>query len=240
MTVFLKGCPLRCQWCHNPEGLEKEPELLWRNTLCTGCGACRKACVHEECKPYGRCLHACPQGCLTVAGERVTAEDLAGRLKENGEMLARMGGGITISGGEPLLQTAFVCELAECLKGIHLAVQTSGYGKPEDYRRLVGAVDYVMQDVKLVDPDKHKKYTGVSNEMIMENIAWLKNSGKNFIFRVPLIPGITDKEENLRSIAQIVEGYPVELIPYNELAGAKYPMVDKEYKLPGLKSEKKM
>jgi len=242
VTVFLKGCPLRCVWCHNPEGLEREPQLLYRNTLCSGCNTCRKPCEHEECKGLGRCIHACPNGCLSIAGESLTAEKLASRLRPNAEMLAHMGGGITVSGGEPLMQADFVCELFARLReqcpGIHLAVQTSGCGKPEDYRRMVGAVDYCMQDIKLADPQAHKKYTGVGNGQIQENIKWLKESGIAFVFRVPLIPGITDTEENLRGIAEIAEDFPVELMPYNDLAGAKYPMVGREFALQNLKAEK--
>lgn len=238
ITVFLKGCPLRCKWCHNPEGLKVEKQILYRNNICTHCGRCYVPCSHEECKGLGRCVHACVNGCLTIAGEEITSEDLAKRLLKNKDMLAMLGGGVTISGGEPMLQAEFVCELAEELKGIHLAIQTSGYVQPEIYRKVISHFDYVMQDIKLADNMEHKKYTGVGNEWILENVAWLKECGKNFVFRVPLIPEITDTKENLDMIASIVGNCRTELLPYNEFAGAKYRMVGMEYALDCTKNRK--
>lgn len=230
-TVFLKGCPLRCKWCHNPEGLEKKVQLMYQGTFCTHCGQCRIPCQHEECRPFGRCIHACVNGCLRVAGKPMTSEELAQQLLKNQRILEAMNGGITVSGGEPLLQGEFVWELTQHLKGIHKAIQTSGYADAETYQKVISQFDYVMQDIKLADPQMHKKYTGVDNSKILKNIEWLKKSGKSFVFRVPLIPEITDTEENLRAIAKIAEDYPVELMPYNEFAGAKYTMLDMEYPL---------
>ncbi len=231
ITVFLKGCPLRCRWCHNPEGLLSQPQLMYRKNLCTLCGACQQKCTHPECADFGRCLHVCPNGCLTVSGETVDADTLAQKLLQSAQMLGQMGGGITVSGGEPLLQPDFVCELAQKLGGVHKAIQTSGYAPPEVYKRVVEKFDYVLQDIKLADPLEHRKYTGVTNKRILENIRWLKQCGKPFVFRVPLIPGITNTAENLLAISQITEDFPVELMPYNALAGAKYPMVDMTYQL---------
>ena len=236
ITVFLKGCPLRCLWCHNPEGLDAAPQLAVKQTLCVGCGTCAVPCSHPECQPYGRCLHACPNGCLSVKGERIDSDTLATRLRANADVLALLGGGITVSGGEPLMQADFVCELAEKLSGIHLALQTSGHASAETYRRVISHFDYIMQDVKLADPQLHKRYTGVDNTRILENIRILRQSGKPFLFRVPLIPGITDTEENLRAISRIVEDAPVELLKYNPFAGAKYDTVGLTYSLPELRN----
>jgi pyruvate formate lyase activating enzyme len=173
----------------------------------------------------------CPNGCLSIAGEEVSAKALAERLQKHADILKLMGGGITISGGEPLLQPDFVCELAENLVGTHKAIQTSGYADLETYKKVVERMDYVLQDIKLADEQEHIKYTGVSNEKILRNIEWLKTSGKPFVFRVPLIPGITDTEANLKAISEIVGDCRTELMPYNPLAGAKYAMVDMEYTL---------
>ena len=159
------------------------------------------------------------------------AEELAQKLRSYADLLAMLGGGITVSGGEPLMQADFVCELAEHLSGMHLAIQTSGYADPQVYQRVIGHFDYVMQDIKLVDPAAHRHYTGVDNRRILNNIAWLRQSGKPFLLRVPLIPDITDTEENLRAIAAIAGNDPVELLHYNSLAGAKYETFGMTYPL---------
>ena len=229
ITVFFKGCPLRCKWCHNPEGLKTTPQLMYKEALCMHCMACKEPCAHEECKPFDRCIHACANGALSVAGEEISADVLTEKLLKNADILKLMGGGITISGGEPMLQANFVCELADMLGNIHKAIQTSGYTDLETYQKVISRMDYVMQDIKLADEKAHIAYTGVSNEKILKNVEWLKTSDKPFVFRVPLIPRITDTEENLKAIAEIVGEYRAELMPYNPFAGAKYPMVGMEY-----------
>ena len=232
ITVFLKGCPLRCVWCHNPEGLKKEPQLMHKKNLCTNCGMCKTPCNHEECKPFGRCIHSCYNGALSVAGYEISADELADKLNKNESLLKSLNGGVTISGGEPLMQADFVCELADKLK-VHKAIQTSGYTDIETYKKVIDKFDYIMQDVKLANCEAHKLYTDVSNENILKNIEYLKNSGKEFVFRVPMIPSVTDTEENLAEIKKITEGYKVEYLPYNTLAGAKYEMLGMEFKLKG-------
>ncbi len=156
---------------------------------------------------------------------------LSEKLQKHADMLRQMEGGVTFSGGEPLLQAAFVCAVCDRLQGMHKALQTSGYADRETYQNTVSHVDYILQDIKLADPMLHKKYTGVDNTPILENIKWLKQSGKEFVFRLPLIPDITDTPENLRQVAQIVGASPIELMPYNTVAGAKYSMVGMEYGL---------
>ena len=231
ITVFLKGCPLRCRWCHNPEGLKIEKQLMYKSTFCSHCNHCKEQCTHPECQPFDRCIHACINGCLTIVGEEITSDELAGRLLKNADFLKHMGGGITFSGGEPMLQADFVCDTAEKLGNVHKAVQTSGFADLKTYQKVIHHMDYIMQDIKLTDSDLHKKYTGVSNENILRNIGWLKESGKQFTFRVPLIPEITDTKENLEAISEIVGAHRTELMPYNEFAGAKYSMVGMEYTL---------
>lgn len=231
VTVFLKGCPLRCAWCHNPEGLSAAPQLMVKHRLCTHCGSCLLPCRHEECKAFGRCVHACPNGCLSVSGERICAESLAARVNKNADMVAAMGGGVTFSGGEPMMQADFVCETATLLPGLHKAIQTSGYAEFEVYKRVISHMDFVMQDIKLADSSEHMRYTGVGNEKILKNIEWLKESGKEILFRTPLIPGITDRNENLEKIAEITRGFKTEFLPYNTFAGAKYEMLGMEYPL---------
>lgn len=204
---------------------------MHKKNFCVNCGMCKMPCNHEECKAFDRCIHACANGAFSVSGYEISADELAEKLKKNEELLKSLGGGITISGGEPMLQADFVCELADKIKNIHMSIQTSGYTDEETYKRVIDKFDYIMQDIKLVDCEAHKLYTGVSNEKILKNIEYLKHGGKEFIFRVPMIPNITDTEENLAAIAKLTEGYNVEYIPYNTLAGAKYEMLGMEYKL---------
>ena len=236
VTVFMKGCPLRCVWCHNPEGLKAGPQLLYRKNLCSHCGNCLMPCGHSECRPWGRCIHACANGCLTVSGQTVTEREAAERVMEYREFFNLAEGGVTVSGGEPLLQADFVCALAKQLCGIHRAIQTSGYAEEETYVRVINHFDLIMQDIKLADPEMHRKYTGVDNAPILRNIQYLKKSGKQYVFRVPLIPEITDTAENLMRISEIVGDDPVELLKYNPLAGAKYDMAGMQFSLGELRN----
>ncbi len=228
-TVFLKGCPLRCAWCHNPEGLSPRPELYRATGACSECGLCRRPCAHPECAPYGRCLHACPRGLLRVSGRLWESGALAAHLLRGRELFESTGGGVTVSGGEPLLQAAFVGELLLALGGVHKALETSGYADSETFLSVARLCDLVLFDLKLADPVSHKRYTGVTNEPILKNAAALKASGIKHIFRIPLIPNITDTRENLAALAKIAGDSPVELLSYNALAPAKYAGVGRTY-----------
>ncbi len=236
VTVFLKGCPLRCLWCHNPEGLSAKPQLMVKENLCVHCGLCKKGCAHTECQPFERCIHACPKGLVSISGTQMTSEELAERLNSYATFLNRVGGGVTFSGGEPLLQADFVAETAKMLPNIHKALQTSGYADSEKFKKVLETMDYVLFDLKLADEAEHIKYTGVSNKQIIENYKILEKSGKEFVTRVPLIPGITDTKDNLSRIAAIAGENKVEIMRYNTMAGAKYRSVGLEFSLPDLKS----
>lgn len=233
-TVFLKGCPLRCQWCHNPEGLSPRPELMVSHASCTHCGRCAAVCPSpEQCVLCGKCVRVCPDGLRRICGTEYTPEQLADILLEDRDYLAAMGGGVTFSGGEPTMQARFVTDTARLLKGMHLAVETCGYCAPEDFDAVVSVMDYVMMDLKLVDENAHRAYTGASNKPILANLERLKASGKPFRIRIPVIPGVNDSAENFRATAELVAGAPglemVELLPYHKTAGAKYSMVGKRY-----------
>lgn len=230
-TVFLKGCPLRCKWCHNPEGLKREPQIMKKHNLCVHCKMCEKGCAHKECEPFNVCVHACPNGCLTISGENIDSKILAEKLNKDKPLFDLTNGGITISGGEPLMQADFVCDVLDNLNGIHTAIQTSGYADEETYKRVISKFDFVMQDIKLVRREEHIKYTGVSNEKILRNIEWLKNSGKEFVLRCPQIPGITDTKENVEAVKRLAKGHEIEFLKYNNLAGAKYEMLGMKYEL---------
>lgn len=236
-TVFLKGCPLRCSWCHNPEGLRPEPQLLYREARCIHCGLCQKPCTHETCRPFGRCLRVCPENCLEIAGSVYTAEALGNLLRASAGVFGTGFGGITFSGGEPLMQAEFLEALIDQLSGIHLCIETSGYSPEPTFRKIAERLDYVIMDIKLADPTLHRRYTGVNNDLILRNLRWLQSSGKPHLLRTPLIPGITDTEENLSQIRKLADVSPWEQIPYNIMAGAKYKMLGMEYPLDHLPAQ---
>ena len=236
MTVFLKGCPLSCTWCHNPEGQHPQPELARRPSGCLSCGACAE---HAEVLPTGErrlsegSRAACPMHLLHTVGERVTEEALAERILKNADLLAATGGGVTFSGGEPLAQPAFLLAMLSRLSGsVHRAVQTSGYARAETFARVIGACDYMLYDLKLVDSEAHRAFCGVDNAPILANLRTLASSGVPFVLRVPLIPTVTDTVENLTAISRLLRDTGVmyvELLPYNRAAGAKYPSLLRTY-----------
>ncbi len=228
-TVFFKGCPLRCKWCHNPEGLSFEPQLMYKQAKCIHCQSCQKPCEHAECQPFGRCIHSCPENCLEIAGREVSVDELAKELKETADILGETFGGFTFSGGEPLAQHEFLLELAEELSGYHLCVETSGYADGEVFKKVIDKLDYVIMDIKLADSERHKRYTGRGNERILDNFEILRQSGKPFLIRTPLIPGITDTHANLDAIRNIIGDSPWEQLPFNTMAGAKYKMLNMDY-----------
>lgn len=228
-TVFLKGCPLRCVWCHNPEGLTPKPQLMYKDARCRKCGQCMISCDHPECSPYGRCIYMCPENCLEVVGREVDAKKLAVEIKQTALVLGDHFGGFTFSGGEPLAQADFVLEVIRYLPGYHFAIETSGFANEEIFQRVLEKLDYVIMDLKLADDSLHRKYTGVSNVPILRNLEILRNSGKPCCIRTPLIPGITDTDENLTAIKQLVFDMEHELLPYNPIGEAKYKMLGLSY-----------
>lgn len=232
VTVFLKGCPLRCKWCHNPEGLSALPQIMVRKNACVGCGACKRGCSHPECQGFDRCIHACPNGLIKLKGTEYTDTQLSQKL--NGyKAFFRNSGGITFSGGEPLLQHEFLCSVLKKTDSLHRAIETSGYADSKVFEKVTELCDLVIMDIKLIDRELHKKYTGVYNDVILDNYRRLVKSGKPHIIRMPLIPGITDTDKNVAALADITRGSEVELLRYNRLAGAKYPELDMEYTLTG-------
>ena len=200
--MFFKGCPLRCAWCHNPEGQSSEIETMTR-----------------------------ANGEKVVCGRDWTAEALADELLRNADIMALSGGGVTFSGGEPLAQADFLLELIPLLKGkgLHLAIETSGYAPSEAYRAVVSQMDFVYQDVKLHDAALFKRWTGGDLAVVMGNVAWLRSSGIAHGFRVPLVPGVNDSLPDRAAFSALLDGDPVEYLPFNPAAGAKYPMLGRVF-----------
>ena len=234
-TVFLKGCPLSCAWCHNPEGQSFSNSIIRSDNGCLGCGEClrRGETVAGKITFTEESIAGCPRNLLRYCAKSYTAEGLVAHLSKNFAILNSSGGGITFSGGEPLANSEFLLECLELTSGkVNRAVQTCGFASPKIFKKVFEACDYMLFDLKLASGAQHKRYTGVSNESILHNFATLAGSGKKFVVRTPMIPCVTDTEENIRGIAEILVKNGVkyiELLPYNKLAGAKYPLVDREY-----------
>lgn len=237
-TVFMKGCPLRCKWCHNPEGLHSVPQLMVSRNGCTQCGLCKQVCLTPDaCTACGTCIQACPLRLRKIAGEKLSPQQLVNRLLPNAEYYAKSGGGVTFSGGEPLMQPDFVLETVALLgSSFHTALETSGYGNPEIFGAFQKAFSLVMMDIKTMDDTVHKEYTGVSNQVILQNAGQLIEGTTPFIIRIPLIPGVNDTSENIRAVGEFLKGAKalerVELLPYHQTAGAKYTMLGMDYQ-PG-------
>lgn len=233
-TVFFKGCPLRCNWCHNPEGMSFKKEVMVSKGACTNCRRCIDVCKDEKCSGCGKCINVCPLHLRKICGTEYEAKTLAKELLKGKEVLEKNNGGITISGGEPMAQPEFLMELIEELKPMHVAIETSGYAPEEIFKKVINAVDLVLMDIKHTDPIIHKQVTGVDNALILKNLEYLCSSGKKFYIRIPLIPGINDTRENMEKTAELLKDAKglerVEILPYHKTAGAKYSMVGKEYK----------
>ena len=242
-TVFLAGCPLSCTWCHNPETQSAERTLVFDEKKCIGCGLCA-ACprgVHgfdgahtinrSRCARCGACVKECPTGALTFSVRTLTKKAFD-RLVETQKKNAP-DGGITFSGGEPLLQTdAVLAYLAGT--DVHTAIETSGYAPEAVFCRMLERIDFVFFDLKLAADDLHRRCTGVSNEPILRNLALLRQSGKPFRLRTPLIPGVTDTEENLSALEKIAGGDDWEKLPFNPLTASKYERIGRTYRLEPL------
>lgn len=236
-TVFMKGCPLRCAWCHNPEGLSPRPQLMVSRAGCTHCGACLSACPHpDRCEACGACISACRGGYRKIAGETWTADDLAARLQKDADVYALSGGGVTFSGGEPLMQWDFVRAVLDQLSGIHTAVETSGFAPDSVFQEAMARFDLVMMDWKLSDPALHKRFTGVPQDAILRHARMLASGDTPFILRMPIIPGVNDNQAHFETAASLVRDAKslvrIDVLPYQRAAGAKYEMVSMAYE-PG-------
>ena len=240
-VIFLSGCPLRCTWCHNPETQSDKAILLFDEKKCIGCrlcGECRMG-VHrfdgrhtvnrDDCIGCSECINICPTRALGFSTRRLSAEEFYG-LVEKQRRLMGDDGGITFSGGEPLMQAEAILSLLDGCE-IHTAIETCGYADEYNFCRVIERMDFVMLDLKLADGEQHKKYTGVSNTLILKKLENLRKSGKPYVLRTPMIPGITDTGENLTALAGIIGDDPWEKLAYNPLTPSKYERLGKKFVL---------
>ncbi len=234
-TVFLKGCPLRCTWCHNPEGQNPRNELVRSPNGCLRCGACVDNDAHTLTKDS---ITACPRRLIRYCATEYTPRSLCEKLLKNAPFLKE--GGVTFSGGEPLYQFEFLLSCLKLLEGkLHRAVQTSGFAAKKQFDTVLQNCDYMLFDLKLLDDAAHKAFTGVSNALILRNFRTLCENGLPHVIRMPLIPGVTDTKDNITAAARLLQSCEqeyIELLPYNKAAGAKYAMVGRAY-APGFSEQ---
>lgn len=248
-TLFLKGCPLRCKWCHNPESQRREAQLAFYRHKCVHCGVCAAVCptsaqtiaggVHrfdsEACIACGKCAAVCPREALVLFGRTVSPLEILPELLEDKVFFDSSGGGVTVSGGEPLMQPAFTAELFRLLRenGVHTALDTCLYASREALDAVLPQTDLLLVDLKAIDPAVHKKCTGASNESILDNLRYVDRLGKPYEIRIPYIPGENDGE--IEKIAAFIGGLKnadrVKLLAYHDLARTKYAALGADYEM---------
>jgi pyruvate formate lyase activating enzyme len=257
--VFFKGCPLRCKWCANPEGLERKYQVMFKKSACINCGACAAVCpagihsissetgIHEvrrdiDCLGCRKCVDACSSSALSIVGEMKTISELLEIVEEDRAFYEMSGGGITLGGGEVLMQPEAAANLLMVCKqeGINTAIETCGYAKLEAVMQVAEFTDLFLFDIKHMNSDKHFELTGVRNEQILSNLKELLSRRYNVKIRMPLIKGSNDSKEEIESVINFLLPYKeyknfkgIELLPYHKFGVNKYNQLDKEYKLEG-------
>lgn len=253
-VVFLKGCPLSCKWCCNPESQSYKPEIMFSAEKCIGCGICKDACRQaaislnnnapeidrNKCVACGRCSEVCPSNALQLSGLKYSVKELVGELLKDKLYFEVSGGGVTISGGEPLAQPAFLAELLIELKqhGIHTTIETSGFANWDVFERIIDYTDLFFFDIKHMNQHDHKIATGVDNKRILKNFESLAQTEKSLIVRVPLIPEYNVGKKDMQNLIKYVNDHGVlniELLPYHLLGQKKYSSLGREYKVTNLK-----
>lgn len=247
-TVFLKGCPLRCIWCHNPESQARGFEISYDPQKCVVCGRCGAVCsrnghvfgdghsfLREGCSGCGACVGACPTKALECYGKAVSVEEVYAEVKRDRVFYGTSRGGVTVSGGEPLLQPGFTAALLKtCRKnGIHTAIETCGFAEENALLAVLAHCDFVLFDIKETDEERHKRYTGVSLAPILRNLKTIDEKKIPFIIRAPIIPGLNDRKEHfqalkeLRSSMKLCQG--VQVMPYHKTGSYKYELLGRDY-----------
>ncbi len=254
-TVFLKGCPLRCLWCHNPETQSPQSDVAYISAHCIGCAKCIRACPSDalsqtengivrdylKCTACGACAEACPTEAMTVYGRKVSVEEAIAEVEKDRPFYETSGGGMTISGGEPLYQADFAVALMKVARntGLHTCLDTCGLVPWAAFQAILPYTDTVLYDVKTLDNKRHREATGCENHVIIANLAALVQAGAEVLVRTPVIPGLNATPEAIADIADFLAGLTrppeLELLPYHELGEAKFERLGMEYKLRGVK-----
>lgn len=246
-TVFLKGCPLNCLWCHNPESISFNKELIIYKDRCISCGFCSEACEmgainnRSNCTLCGKCCDACPTNSRVVVGKDMSIEEIVKEVEKDRIFYDISKGGVTLSGGEPLAQGDFLVDLVKELKNrnLHIAIDTSGYAPWEMIEKLFPNVDLFLYDLKVINESKHIKYTGVSNKLIIENLGKLAKAGKGIFVRIPIIPGVNNGDSDIKEFIEVLKSSGIynniNLLPYHNISMEKYNRLNLEYKVSELK-----
>jgi glycyl-radical enzyme activating protein len=254
-VVFLKGCPLHCAWCHNPESQVRQPQVRFREEVCVRCGACAAACEHgaheigldghlydrTACQVCGRCIEECLYEGLVLTGKEYSVEEVMAVVRRDVVYYDQSGGGITLSGGEPLAQPAFTLALLQAARaeGIHTCIETSGCAAQPVLERVLPWVDLFLYDYK-GSGEQHRALTGVDSGIILENLAILIERGAQVRLRCPLVPGVNDSDEHLAAIVDLERRFPaldgIDLLPYHNTGSGKYGQYGMLYELPDLPS----
>jgi len=252
-TVFLKGCPLECQWCHNPESIGFKSQIVFWKDRCIGCGRCKVKFPEQKIEIVNKkasftkgvanlpieVSEICPTQALELAGIKMSSKEVIDEVRKDTVFYDQSNGGVTFSGGEPLAQLDFLKELLIKAKtfGLHTTVDTTGYSKWENIEEILPYVDLFLLDVKHMDSEKHKEFTGVSNELILENIKKISDAGKRIFARMPVIPTVNDDDNNLTKMGEFLSSIQIEqinILPYHDIAKNKYKQLGKIYKLKDL------
>ncbi len=251
-TVFLKGCPLNCRWCHNPESQASQADVIFRRNRCTCCGECADNCpehaitIHEEaitdlstCTRCGTCIDHCFSDAREIVGKEMPCSEVVAEIEKDRRFYDQSGGGVTLSGGEPLTQAEFTLVLLKRCRdtGIHTVLDTSGYTAWRIIDAIRSHVDLFLYDLKVIENKKHQLHVGVSNQLILDNLRRLDENGHAIVLRVPIVPGVTDDHDNIEGIASLAKSLPnvrqVDILPYHHIAVEKYERLQQEYQLPG-------
>ncbi len=253
-SIFMKGCGLKCSWCHNPESISFKPELQWLKANCISCKICIETCPdnalfdseneivinREICTTCGECVEECPSAALEMLGQNKNVDELLEEVLKDRSFFEKSKGGVTVSGGEPALQADFTAEFLKKLKqeGIHTAIDTCGFSSKESYEKILPYTDMVLFDIKEIDPNKHKEFTGKSNERIFDNLLYIseyiKNNKKELWIRTPIIPEATATNENITGIGKFITENNIqltkwELCAFNNLCNDKYERLGKKW-----------